>query len=85
MIMTLDIPQDVLESARLTAAELKVEIAVYLYTSGRLSIGKAHELADMSLWQFRQLLASRHIPPPPHFDEYDLNADVETLKSLGRL
>lgn len=83
MIMTLDIPQDVLESARLTTAELKVEIAVYLYTSGRLSIGKAHELADMSLWQFRQLLASRHIPP--HFDEYDLNADVETLKSLGRL
>ena len=74
---------DILESARLTPAELKMEIAIYLYASGRLSIGKARELADMSLWQFRQLLASRQISP--HFDETDLQTDVETLKSLGRL
>lgn len=83
MVTTLNIPQDILESARLTAPELKIEIAVYLYASGRLSIGKARELADMSLWQFRQLLASRQISP--HFDESDLNTDIETLKGLGRL
>ncbi len=83
MITTLDIPQDVLESARLTASELKVEMAVFLYASGRLSVGKARELADMSLWQFRQLLASRQIAP--HFDEADLDADIGALKSLGRL
>lgn len=83
MMTTLKIPQDILESARLTASELKVEMAVYLYASGRLSIGKARELAEMSLWQFRQLLASRQISP--HFDESDLDADVETLKELGRL
>ena len=80
---TLDIPQDILESARLTGSELKIEMAVYLYASGRLSIGKARELADMSLWQFRQLLASRQISP--HFDESDLNDDIESLKKLGRL
>ena len=83
MVTTLDIPQDILESARLTASELKIEMAVYLYAAGRLSIGKARELAGMSLWQFRQLLASRQIPP--HFDESDLAADIETLKELGRL
>lgn len=83
MVTTLNIPQDILESARLTAHELKIEIAVYLYASRRLSIGKARELADMSLWQFRQLLASRQISP--HFDESDLNTDIETLKGLGRL
>lgn len=83
MVTTLNIPQDILESARLTAPELKIEIAVYLYASRRLSIGKARELADMSLWQFRQLLASRQISP--HFDESDLNTDIETLKGLGRL
>jgi predicted HTH domain antitoxin len=83
MMATLRIPQDILESARLTAPELKIEMAIYLYASGRLSIGKARELAEMSLWQFRQLLASRQIPP--HFDEADLNADIETLKDLGRL
>ena len=83
MITTLDIPQDILESARLTTTELKREIAVYLYATGRLSIGKSRELAEMSLWQFRQLLASRQISP--HFDEDDLNMDIETLKNLGRL
>ncbi|MFZ0544060.1 MAG: UPF0175 family protein [Candidatus Promineifilaceae bacterium] len=83
MMTTLNIPQDILESARLSAYELKVEMALYLYTSGRLSIGKARELAEMSLWQFRQLLASRQIHP--HFDESDLATDIETLKELGRL
>lgn len=83
MKTTLEIPPDILESARLTPDELKIEIAVYLYASHRLSIGKARELANMSLWQFRQLLASRQISP--HFDQADLEADISTLKSLGRL
>lgn len=82
-ITTVAIPQDILESARLTTGELKVEMAVYLYASGRLSIGKARELADMSLWQFRQLLASRQIPP--HLSEADVDAELETLRNLGRL
>jgi predicted HTH domain antitoxin len=82
MMTTLDIPQDDLESARLTAAEIKIELAVSLYASGRLSIGKARELADMSLWQFRQLLAGRQISP--HFDEADLETDLETLQRLRR-
>ena len=80
---TLEIPQDILDSARLTIPELKVEMAVYLYAQGRLSIGKARELADMSLWEFRQLLASRRIPP--HYDVTDLDEDVATLRTLGRL
>jgi predicted HTH domain antitoxin len=48
-----------------------------------LSIGKARELAGMSLWEFRQLLASRRISP--HYDVVDLNEDVATLRELGRL
>ncbi len=79
----LEIPQSVLDSARLTIADLKVEMAVYLYAQGRLSIGKARELAGMSLWEFRQLLASRRIAP--HYDEVDLNEDVATLREMGRL
>ena len=78
----LELPQDILDSARLTVAELKVELAVYLYAQGRLSIGKARELADMSLWEFRQLLASRHIAP--HYDAADLDEDLSTLRDMGR-
>ena len=81
-VSVLEISQDILDSARLTPSELKVEMAVHLYAQGRLSVGKARELADMSLWQFLQLLASRRIPP--HYDEADLDADVTTLRDLGR-
>jgi predicted HTH domain antitoxin len=82
-VQTLEVSQDVLDSARLTPDELKVEMAVHLYAQGRLAIGKARELAGMTLWEFRQLLASRRISP--HYDEADLDADVTTLRELGRL
>ena len=81
IVRTLEVSQDILDSARLTLAELKVEMAVYLYAQGRLSIGKARELAGMSLWEFRQLLASRRLAP--HYDELALNEDVATLREIG--
>jgi predicted HTH domain antitoxin len=82
-LYTVQVPRDILDSARLTVPELKVEMAVLLYSQGRLSIGKARELADMSLWEFRQLLASRRISP--HYDVADLEDDAATLKQMGRL
>ncbi len=82
-VSVLEIPRDVLDSARLTVPEAKVELAVVLYVQGRLSIGKARELADMTLWEFRQLLASRRISP--HYDVIDLEDDIATLRDLGRL
>jgi predicted HTH domain antitoxin len=78
---TLKIPQDILDSSRLTIEELKVEMAIALYACSRLSIGKARELADMSLWEFRQLLASRRITP--HYDVDDLNDDLAALRDAG--
>ena len=82
-VSILEVPRDVLDSARLTISELKVELAVFLYAQGRLSLGKARELAGLSLWEFRQLLASRRIAP--HYDIADLNEDIATLRELGRL
>jgi len=80
---TLAIPQDILSSARLTLDDLKVELAVHLYEEGRLSVGKARELANMSLWTFRHLLASRKIPV--HYTVDDLEDDVQTLQKLGQI
>lgn len=77
----LEIPQDVLDSARLSLPQVLVELAVHLYEQGRLSIGKAHELAGLSLWEFRQLLGFRRIPT--HFAAEDLEQDLETLRQLG--
>ncbi|MCS6911552.1 MAG: UPF0175 family protein [Anaerolineales bacterium] len=72
-----------LDSAHLTVPKLKVELAVWLYARRRLGIGKARDLAGMSLWEFRQLLASRRISP--HYDAADLQQDLTNLRELGRL
>jgi predicted HTH domain antitoxin len=37
-------------------------------------------MAGMSLWQFRQLLASRQISP--HYDVADLDQDMKTWAEL---
>ena len=79
----LKIHQDILDSARLTINDLRTEIAVSLYAQRRLSIGKAHELADMSLWEFRQLLAFLRISPD--YDVSDLDRDLATLQELRGL
>jgi predicted HTH domain antitoxin len=78
----IDIPQDILDSARLTPEQVKQELALSLYAQRRLSVGKARELAGMSLWQFRQLLALHAIPV--HYDEAELIEDMETLDEWDR-
>lgn len=80
--VTLDIPQDVLENAHLSTDELKIELALALYAQHRLSVGKARELAQLSLWQFRQLATERGIPP--HVDETTLTEDIESLDAFER-
>ena len=76
----IEIPEYLLQAAHTTPDELKVEIAIHLYQQRRLSIGHARELANMSLWEFRQLLASRHISP--HYDIADLDEDMATWTKL---
>ena len=81
--MSVLIPDEVLEAAGMTEAELKQEIAVVLYGRGHLSLGRASRLAGMGRIEFQQLLTSRQIPM--HYDVADLEADIETLRSLGRV
>jgi predicted HTH domain antitoxin len=77
----IEIPLHLLQAARATPDELRVELAVQLYQMRRLSVGHARELAGLSLWEFRQLLASRRISP--HYDVTDLDADMQTWATLA--
>ena len=80
---TLEIPQGVLDAAQMNTQELRRELALTLYAQNRLSLGKARELAGLSLWEFRQWLGLRRIEA--HYDVNDLQDDIETLRELGRL
>lgn len=80
MTASIEIPKDVLHAARMTPAELRLELAITLFQQGKLSFGKARELAHMDAWIFQQLLGSRGISP--HYDLPEYEEDLVTLKEI---
>jgi predicted HTH domain antitoxin len=78
--VSIQIPRDVLQATKMTPDELKRELAVCLYQLGKLSFGKARELAAMTPWTFQQLLGSRMIPV--HYGLEDYEQDLTALRKL---
>jgi predicted HTH domain antitoxin len=78
--MSLVIPDEILQSTHMSETELSQEIAVLLFQKEKLTLGQASQLAELSQWQFQQLLASRHIPV--HYDVAEFEEDLKTLKEL---
>lgn len=81
--IALEIPSEVPHAARMRPEELRTELSVHLFQQGRLSFGKARQVASMTVWQFQQLLARRGISA--HYDVEDYEQDVATLRDLCRL
>jgi predicted HTH domain antitoxin len=81
--ISIEIPREVPHAARMTPQEMRHELAIYLFQQGRLSFGKAREMAGTTVWAFQQMLASREIPV--HYDVEDYEEDLATLRELGRL
>lgn len=77
---SIEIPKDILRATRMTPAELRLELAITLFQQGKLSFGKAREMADMDAWTFQQLLGSRGISP--HYDLPEYEEDLTTLNEL---
>jgi len=73
----------VVHATRMCTEELKQELAIHLFQQGKLSFGKAKEMAGMTFWTFQQLLGARGIPV--HYGVEDYEEDLRTLKKLGRL
>ncbi len=78
MSVTLEIPSDIASSVRIPPQEVEkrllTELAVALYSQNLLPSGKACALAELSRWQWEDLLASRHIPR--QYSQADLNEDL---------
>ncbi|MGH9840264.1 MAG: UPF0175 family protein [Blastocatellia bacterium] len=78
--MSIVIPEDIVQSARMTTAELMQELAITLFQREKLTLGQASRLAGMNQWQFQQLLASRGISL--HYDVAEFEADLRTLAEM---
>lgn len=78
MSLVLQIPDSVVQSLRLPEGEmaqrLRTELAVALYSQGALSLGKAAELAEMTRFQFGEVVGQRGIPR--HYTEEELAQDL---------
>lgn len=60
--MSVIISDEILQASRLTPSEFRQEIALHLFQTGRLTLGYAGQLAEMTPNAFRQLLKQRHVP-----------------------
>jgi predicted HTH domain antitoxin len=78
--MSVTISDEVLQSAHLTADELRQEVAIMLFQKERLTLAQAARLAEMSRWRFQALLASREIPI--HYDVEEFEQDLQTIREL---
>ncbi len=75
--MTVELPADVMESARISAEEVRLEIAVALFRVERLSLGRAAELAGLSVQTFLEILCLRGIGV--HYGVEDAIEDARML------
>jgi predicted HTH domain antitoxin len=74
----LEVPAEVVEATRLPVAEIeqefRKELALALYQRGILPSGKARLLAQMTRWEFDELLGARKIVR--HYSQQDLEDDI---------
>lgn len=79
----LTITDNWLQSAKLTEAEVRIELALSLLESGRITFEQAQELAEIETFDFLELLRQRGIELT--YDVLDFEQDVRTLKRLRQL
>ena len=81
--ISLDIPGEVVAAVKLPPHEIEQEflkeLALALYKRGTLSFGKARILAQLTYWEFDELLGERQISR--HYTKADLEEDI--LYALG--
>jgi predicted HTH domain antitoxin len=82
-MVSVEIPREILNATHMTPEELRQELAIHLFEQGKLSFGKAREMAGMNVWDFQQTLGARGISV--HYDLQDYEEDLAALEGLGRL
>ena len=79
MAFALEIPAEILSATRLPPQEMEYEfrkeLALALYQRRVLALGKARLLAQMTRWEFEELLGQRTVLR--HYTDIDLEEGLE--------
>ena len=80
----IEIPPQVVRALGLMDKEvvdtIKKELAVYYFQRNLLSFGQARQLADLSVWDFMEVLRDRKVPL--HYSETEYEEDSKTIEDF---
>ncbi len=76
----IQVSKDLERATNMNAEEISRELAVHLYAQGKLSAGKARQLANMTAYAFQCLLGARGISA--NYDAEDFLDDLKTIERL---
>ena len=84
--VSVDIPRELIYIFKIQEKDLskavRESLAIELYREGKISMGKAAEIAEVSRWEMFDLLGRKKIPMQYHPE--DFKQDIETLKKALR-
>ena len=82
--VSIDFPRDLINIFKIREKEfshkVRETLSIELYREGLVSIGKAAEIAKVSIWEMQEILARKKVPIN-YYSEY-LEADIKTLKKV---
>lgn len=76
--MALVIPDEFLQTAHISEADLKLEIAILLFQQEKITLVTASQFADMNQLEFQRILGSRKIPI--HYSIEEFRQDSENTR-----
>ncbi|MBW4552062.1 MAG: UPF0175 family protein [Aphanocapsa sp. GSE-SYN-MK-11-07L] len=77
--MSLVIPDEFLQTAHISEADLKLEIALLLFQQEKITLGTASQFLGINQLEFQRILGSRKIPI--HYDVEEFRQDLRTLEA----
>ncbi|WP_240910890.1 UPF0175 family protein [Thermococcus sp. MV5] len=82
--VSVSIPQDLIRILKISERDLPRMVRLYLvielYREGKISLGKAAEIAGITRWEMMEVLSSKGVPL--QYDEDDLKEDIDTLERV---
>lgn len=79
--MSLIISDEFLQTAHISEADLKLEIAILLFQQEKITLGTASQFAGMNQLEFQRTLGSRKISI--HYSVEDFREDLRALEANG--
>ena len=82
--LSVKVPKDLIRILKVRDEDVpklvRLYLAIELYREGKVSLGKASEIAEITEWEMMEILSSRNVPI--QYSVKDLEKDVKTLEEM---